>query len=79
MFERGEEHSNGEIGLKHPIMFDIYDVSSLAREARLPSLKVKMLRDMCKHFELAFKMRYTKTTLLAKMEEIISEWSCNAV
>ena len=48
------EHSNGEIGLKHSIMFDIYDVSSLAREARLPSLKVKMLRDMCKHFELAF-------------------------
>ena len=33
-----------EIGLRHPIMFDIYDVCSLAREARLPSLKVKMLR-----------------------------------
>ena len=28
-----------EIGLKHPIMFDIDDVCSLAREARLPSLK----------------------------------------
>ena len=27
-----------EIGLKHPIMFDIYDVCSLAREAKLPSL-----------------------------------------
>ena len=45
-----------EIGLKHPIMFDIYDVCSLAREARLPSRKVKMLRDMCKHSELALKM-----------------------
>ena len=45
-----------EIGLKHPIMFDIYDVCSLAREARLPSPKVKMLRDMCKHSELALKM-----------------------
>ena len=39
-----------EIGLKHPVLFDIYDVCSLARDARLPSLKVKMLRDMCKHF-----------------------------
>ena len=47
-----------EIRLKHPIMFDIYDVCSLAREGRLPSLKVKMLRDMCKHFEVAFKMRH---------------------
>ena len=68
-----------EIGLKHPIMFDVYDVCSLARERRLPSLKVKVLRDMCKHFELAFKMRDTKTTLLAKMKEMISEWSCNEV
>ena len=43
-----------EIGVKHPIMFDIYDVCSLAREGRLPSLKVKILRDMYKHFGLAF-------------------------
>ena len=62
-----------EIGLKHPIaiMFDIYDVCSLAREARLPSLKVKMLRDTCKHFELAFKIQDTNVAPLAKMEEII--------
>ena len=79
MFERGEEHSNGEIGLKHPIMFDIYDVCSLAREARLPSLKVKMLRDMCKHFELAFKMQDTNAAPLAKMEEMISECRCYAL
>ena len=68
-----------EIRLKHPIMFDIYDVCSLAREGRLPSLKVKILRDMCKHFHLSFKMRDTKAALLAKMEEMISEWSCYAV
>ena len=67
-----------EIGLKHPIMFDIYDVYSLAREARMPSLKVKMLSDMYKHFELAFKMRDTNAPL-AKMEEKISECSCYAI
>ena len=68
-----------EIGLKHPVLFDIYDVCSLAREARLPSLKVKMLRDMCKHFELAFKMQDTNAAPLAKMEEMISECSCYAI
>ena len=57
-----------EIGLKHPIMFDIDDVCSLAREARLPSLKVKMLRDMCEHFDLAFKMQDTNAAPLAKMD-----------
>ena len=68
-----------EIGLKHPIMFDIYDVCSLAREARLPSLKVKMLRDTCKYFELAFKMQDKNAAPLVKMEEMISEFSCYAI
>ena len=68
-----------EIGLKHPIMFDVYDVCSLERERRFPNLKVKILREMCKHFELAFKMRDTEAALLAKIEEMISEWSCYAV
>ena len=68
-----------EIGLKHPIMFDIYDVCSLAREARLSSPKVKMLRDICEHFELAFKMQDTNAAPLAKMEEMISECSCYAI
>ena len=68
-----------KIGLKHPIMFDIYDVYSLAREARMLSLKVKMLSDMYKHFELAFKMRDTNAAPLAKMEEMISECSCYAI
>ena len=45
-------------------MFDIYDVCSLAREARLSSLKVKMLRDICEHFELAFKMQDTNAVVL---------------
>lgn len=67
MFESGEEHSNGEIGLKHPVMFDIYDVSSLAREERLSNLRVKILRDMYKHFDLSFKMPDTKAAPLAKM------------
>ena len=35
-----------EIGLKHPIMFNIYNVCTLAEEGRLPSLKVKIRRDM---------------------------------
>ena len=68
-----------EIGLKHPIMFDIYDVCSLAREERLPSLKVKMLRDMYKHFELAFKVQDTNAAPLAKMEEVISGCGCYAI
>ena len=68
-----------EIGLKHPIMFDIYDVCSSAREAGLPSLKVKMLREMCEHFDLAFKMQVTNAAPLAKMEDMISESSCYAI
>ena len=61
-----------EIGLKRPIVFDVYDVCSLSPQVKIP-------REMCKHFELAFKMRDTKASLPAKMVEMISEWSCYAV
>ena len=73
------EARNTVMDEKHPIMFDIYDVYSLAREARLPSLKVKMLRDMYKRFELAFKMQDKNAAPHVKMEEMISECSCYAI
>ena len=52
MFERGEERSNKLDSTKTSSHVEIYDVYSLARERKLHSLKVKMLRDMCKNFDL---------------------------
>ena len=43
----------GKIGLTHPILYDIYDLCTLSRDGKLPSFKVPMLREMCKHFDLS--------------------------
>ena len=36
----------GKAGLTHPILYDIYDLCTFAREAKLPTLKVKMLKEI---------------------------------
>lgn len=67
----------GEIGLTHPILYDIYDLCTFARQEKLPTFKVKMLREICTHFDLPFRSRDTKAVFVAKVKEMISECSCN--
>jgi len=51
-----------KVGLTHPILYDIYNLSTFVRQAKLPTFKVKMLREIFSHFDLP---------------EIVSECSCN--
>jgi len=67
----------GKVGLTHPILYDIYDLCMFAREAKLPTLKAKMLRQICTHFDLPFQFRDTKAVLVTKVKEMVSECSCN--
>ena len=36
----------GKVGLTHPILYDIYNLCTYAREAKLPTFKVKMLKEI---------------------------------
>ena len=47
------------------------------REAKLPTFKVKMLREICTHFDVPFRSRDTKAVLVTKVKEMVSECSCN--
>ena len=49
----------GKESLIHPVLYDIYDLCTFAREAKLPTLKVKMLREICTHFDLSFQSKDT--------------------
>ena len=66
-----------KVGLTHPTLYDIYDLCTFAREAKLPTFKVKMLREICTHFDLPFQSRDTKADLVTKVKEMVSECSCN--
>ena len=41
-----------EIGVKHTVMYDVYNLCEMAFENKLSFLNVKMLKEMCKHFEI---------------------------
>ncbi|CAH3115399.1 unnamed protein product [Porites lobata] len=44
-----------EIGLKHPIVCDIYDLCDYVKEGKLNYFTVSMLKEICTFFELPFK------------------------
>ena len=66
-----------EIGLKHPIIFDVYNICEYHHNGKLSLFNVSMLRDMCRYFELSFKSRDVKKELLKKVSAIAEECSCN--
>ena len=44
-----------EIGLTHPIVYDIYDLCDYVKEEKLNYFTVSMLKEICTFFELPFK------------------------
>lgn len=66
-----------EIGLCHPIVYDIYDLCDYAQKGKLISFTVSMLKDICTFFDLSFKSRDTKAVLISKVKQMISGCSCS--
>ena len=52
MLEKASVAVEFEIGVKHTVMYDVYNLWEMAFENKLSFLKVKMLKEMCKHFEI---------------------------
>ena len=67
-----------EIGLCHPIVYDIYDLCEYARKGKLSSFAVSMLKDICTFFEVPFRSKDTKVILISKVKQMISECPCSA-
>ena len=44
-----------EIGLTHPIVYDIYDLCDYVKEEKLNYFTVSMLEEICTFFDLSFK------------------------
>ena len=49
-----------ETGLKHQIVYDIYDLCEYVKEEKLNYFTVSMLKEICTFFELPFKSRDSK-------------------
>ena len=65
------------LGLKHPIIFDVYNLCQYYHGNKLSSFNVSMLKDMCGYFEIPYKSRDLKRDLLAKVSELEKECECS--
>ena len=79
MLEKASVAVQSEIGVKHPVMYNVYNLYEMAFENRLSFFKVKMLREMCRHFEIPSNLRDTKSSLVKKLshyETVAEDCSC---
>ncbi|RMX40876.1 hypothetical protein pdam_00012019 [Pocillopora damicornis] len=56
-------------------MHDVYNLCKLAFENKLSFFKVKMLKEMCKHFEIPSNSRDTKSSLVKKLSQMVEDCS----
>ena len=66
------------IGVRHPLMYDVFNLCEMANENKLSSFKCKMLKEICQHFEIPFNTRNSKSQLLQKITEMVAECSCSS-
>ena len=58
-----------EIGLTHPIVYDIYDLCDYVKKDKLNYFTVSMFKEICTFFELPFKSRDSKAVLMSKIKK----------
>ena len=76
LFQANSEAVVAAIAVKHPLMYDVHNLCEMAYENKISSFKVKMLREICKHFEISFNTRDTKSALVQKLSEMVRDCSC---
>ena len=52
------------IDVCHPIYHDAYDLCDMYKQKSLSVFKITMLKEICVHFELQFKSKDKKQTLI---------------
>ena len=65
------------LGLKHPIVFAVYNLCQYFHDNKLSSFNVNMSKDMCRYFEIPFKSRDLKRDLLLKASNLVKECQCS--
>ena len=66
----------GKIATTHPILYDTYNLCELQANDRISVFKVKMLKDICKHFELKISSKEKKIDLVNTIRNFVKKCSC---
>ena len=71
LFEANSEAVVAAIAVKHPRMYDVQNLCEMAYENKISSF-----REICKHFEISFNARDSKSALVQKLSEMVRDCSC---
>ena len=66
-----------ELAVEHPIIYDGYDICDHVKSGLISKFTVRILKDICEYFDVAFKSRDTKAILLSKITCMVKECSCS--
>ena len=75
MLEKASVAVQFEIGVKHTVMYDVYNLCEMAFESKLSFLNVKMLKEMCKHFEIPSNIKRHQINLIKKLSQMVEDCS----
>jgi len=72
-------HVVREMGLKHPVTYNQYNLCEMLQSKKLNKLSVSMLQDICTHFDINTESvtAHRKSPYIALLTEMIQECSCN--
>ena len=70
------ENFVSQMGLVHPVTYDGHDICEHVRLDTLCKFNVTFLKAMCAYFELPYKAKDFKFTLLKKIKDIVRECTC---
>ena len=79
-FDAARQDILSHLDLKHPIIYDQYDICALVRKRTLKNLKLGLLQSLCDCFELetpAKRVR-SKAPYISLLEEMVSCCSCSS-
>ena len=60
----------------HPVYHDAYDLCDMYKQKSLSVFKITMLKEIFAHFELQFKSKDKKQTLIDKISSTIGQCTC---
>ncbi len=66
------------LDVQHPIVYDVYNLCDYFRKNKLNVFSVKMLKSICKEFELPFKSKDLKSSLIEKVRDMLAGCNCNS-
>jgi len=67
---------DNEIGLKHPITFDAFDLCDQYKRRKIEVFNVAMLKAILSHFEITYRAKDRKKDLIRLLEEVLQHCPC---